>query len=291
MDLILDFFLVSSIVIISIILVQLIKNKQKQLPQKILILVNLFHFTLPFLSAILITIPTILFNHFKIDTLSYTHSSFIHTIIRAESLYFILYIFISFRLLSKYRRLTKYKYSDLTQFDFNWIKIMLLSASIIMFLDLGFKVYKSYFDNILWNTDFISVLAMIILVIYLGYYGIHQSKVLLPSFLLQNDIESKNDKTKPNNISSKKEEEYYILKKELELLLSTTQPYLDEELTLGKLAQQISTTDKTLSTMLNRYMNTTFYDLINGFKSSTTFNRIFKKETGLSPSDYKKSLS
>jgi AraC-like DNA-binding protein len=87
---------------------------------------------------------------------------------------------------------------------------------------------------------------------------------------------------------------------------------------LNKLAKHIPTTDKKLSLLLNQYMNTTFYDFVNayrvqsvkeklasvdfdnltllgiayesGFKSKTSFNRIFKKETGFSPSEYKKSL-
>ena len=86
-------------------------------------------------------------------------------------------------------------------------------------------------------------------------------------------------------------------------------------LTLGILADAISMTDKKLSALLNHYLQTSFYDFINayrvtevqnkmkderydhytllaiglecGFKSKASFNRIFKKVTGLSPSKYK----
>lgn len=94
--------------------------------------------------------------------------------------------------------------------------------------------------------------------------------------------------------------------------------YLDENLTLNKLASKLSITDKHLSAFLNQHLNITFYDYVNshrvtsvidklksqeyknitllgiayesGFKSKTSFNRVFKKETGLSPSTYIKSL-
>ncbi|AXT50612.1 AraC family transcriptional regulator [Aquimarina sp. BL5] len=375
MDLILDFFLVGGIFTISIIIIQLLRIKNKELPQKILIvlffllffvafffysllhdiiwLIRLFflpndvtivivgpllflyvkslfleeenlvkntlvHFIPALLFAISITIPTILFNTFRIDELAYTHTDWIRTIIRIDSLYFLLYLFISLGLLSKYRKLTKYKYSNLTHYDFNWIKIMLMSAIGIISIDLGVKVYESFYGDFIWNTDFLVVLAMIILVIYLGYYGVNQSKVLLPSFLLNNEVASEISKTKNKTISPSKKEAFETLRNKLELLLDTDQTYFDQDLTLGKLAQKISTTDKILSTMLNQYMHTTFYDLINkyrvqavkekihldtyknynlfgiacecGFKSRTSFNRIFKKETGLSPSEYKKSM-
>ncbi|WP_299211617.1 helix-turn-helix transcriptional regulator [uncultured Aquimarina sp.] len=375
MDLILDFFLVGGIFTISIIIVQLLRIKNKELPQKILIVLffllfsvafyfyallhdivwltgllflpndittmtlgpllflyvkslfleedylvknTLVHFIPTFLFAISITIPTILFNTFGINELAYTHTDWIRTIIRIDNPYFILYLFLSLGLLSKYRKLTKYKYSNLTHHDFNWIRIMLMSAIGIISIDLGIKVYESFYGDFTWNADYLSVLAMIVLVIYLGYYGVNQSKVLLPSFLLNSEIESEISKTKNKIISPLKKEEFKTLRNKLELLLDTDQTFLDQDLTLGKLAQKISTTDKILSTMLNQYMNTTFYDLINkyrvqavkekihldtyknynlfgiacecGFKSRTSFNRIFKKETGLSPSEYKKSM-
>ncbi|WP_299115940.1 helix-turn-helix domain-containing protein [uncultured Winogradskyella sp.] len=277
------------------------------------------HFIPTLLFAFGITIPTLLYTSFKIDVFSYALKDFIFIFFRIESFYFILYLIISLQLLSKYQKLTKYKYSNLTKFDFNWIKIMLLSTLGIISVDLVLKIYESFFGDFQWNVDNISVLAMIVLVSYLAYYGVNQSKVLLPTFLLYNEIEPEINKKKKKTIPSDKKEEFVNLKNKLELIIKTEQPYLDEDLTLGKLAKQLSTTDKKLSTMLNQYLNTTFYDLINkyrveevkvkinldsyknynlfgiasecGFKSRTSFNRIFKKETGLSPSEFKKSIS
>ncbi|WP_074407397.1 helix-turn-helix domain-containing protein [Aquimarina megaterium] len=279
---------------------------------------SLPHFIPAVLYTVFIAVPTLLYGMFSIDRLSYILSDFIYFFIRIGDLYLIVYLIISLRLLSKYRRLMKSNYSNLTRYDFNWIRAMLQGALCVISIDVMLKIYESFYGDFDWNADFISVITMVILVSYLGYYGVNQSKVLLPDFVLE-EAQFTTNKPKDNALPSFKKEEFEILKSKLELILATNRPYLDEDLTLGKLANQISTTDKKLSMLLNQYMKTTFYDLINtyrinivkekmqsdlydnyslfgiacecGFKSRTSFNRIFKKETGLSPSVYKKQFS
>lgn len=108
--------------------------------------------------------------------------------------------------------------------------------------------------------------------------------------------------------------EAFILKQKLEDTLHQKQIYLNQELSLAELAKQIDTTDKKLSTLLNQNLQTNFYDYINsfriaafkkgvtegklehlsivglalqcGFKSKSSFYRAFKKETGISPSQF-----
>ncbi|PKV53113.1 AraC-like DNA-binding protein [Aquimarina sp. MAR_2010_214] len=278
---------------------------------------SLPHFIPAALYTVFIAVPTLLYGIFSIDRLSYILSDFIYFFIRIGDLHLMLYLIISLRLLSKYRKLMKSKYSNLTKYDFNWIRIMLQGALCVISIDVMLKIYESFYGDFDWNADFVSVITMIILISFLGYYGVNQSSVLLPDYLLEEDQFTTN-KSK-NTLPSFKKEEFETLKSKLELILVTNRPYLDEDLTLGKLANQISTTDKKLSMLLNQYMNTTFYDLINtyrinavkekiqsdlydnynlfgiacecGFKSRTSFNRIFKKETGCSPSVYKKQFS
>lgn len=109
-------------------------------------------------------------------------------------------------------------------------------------------------------------------------------------------------------------QEAEILRQNLEKTLLLSQPHLNAELSLGELAKLIGTTDKKLSTLLNQNMHTNFYDYINsfriaefkksvengklmqlsivglalecGFKSKSSFYRAFKKETGVSPSQF-----
>lgn len=289
------------------------------LENKELIKRNKYHFTPVILYSIFISIPILIsilidkaiFSYLK-PLLEYGGSFFVNI----RDIYLIIYLIFSLRLFSKYRKAMKSNYSNLTDSNFGWIRHLLIGSLIIISIDLTTGVYELISGDLSWNTGYITVVFMIIFIVYLGYYGINQSKVLLPDFLINDDVSNKVEKEKINHLSNVSNTELQELKSKLEKVLLEEKPYLDEDLTLNKLAKLIHISDKKLSTFLNQYLNTTFYDLINkhrievvkeklksdkfenitllgiayesGFKSKTSFNRIFKKETGFSPSEYKK---
>ncbi|WP_420571755.1 helix-turn-helix domain-containing protein [Kordia sp.] len=231
-------------------------------------------------------------------------------------LYLIVYLLFSLKLFSKYHKAMEGNFSTITETDFGWIKQMLIGTLIVAILDLLGNCYEMYVGEDAIETSFITLVLVVILISYLGYYGIRQSKIFVPDFLIQEPIVQLQVTEKNKEISTADTEMFQELQVRLEDVFITEKPYLDEELTLNKLAQMISTTDKKLSGLLNQHMKITFYDIINkyrveavkeklaskefenytllgiayecGFKSKTSFNRIFKKETGLSPSQYKK---
>lgn len=100
--------------------------------------------------------------------------------------------------------------------------------------------------------------------------------------------------------------------------ISSNKPFLDPDLSLKKLAQQIDINPNQLSQVINTQSNKNFFDYVNslrikelmrimtdkknkkftilslayesGFNSKSTFNSSFKKLTGLTPSEYMKSI-
>ncbi|MFC4163396.1 helix-turn-helix domain-containing protein [Epilithonimonas zeae] len=104
--------------------------------------------------------------------------------------------------------------------------------------------------------------------------------------------------------------------KNLLQFMETEKPYLDDKLTLQKLAEQFNLPEKQLSLLINQHTGKHFFDFINefrinyakallkdqshltvleilyevGFNSKSSFYTAFKKETSLTPTDYRKSV-
>lgn len=281
---------------------------------------NSLHFTPYILYLILISIPVLISTiqgSYVFNYLRYL-SDHRYLIIVTRGLLLLVYIIYCLYLFKKYLELIKENFSSLNDHDFLWIRRLLIGSLLIIFIDVLSELYEMAFGYLTWDSGYLTVLAMILFIAYLGYYGVSQSKILLPTFLLKEAGQTIDITDEPRSTSSINfsEQEIQLLEKKIEAVLKEDKPYLDEDLTLNKLASLLDTTDKKLSTFLNQHLQTTFYDLINkervesvkeklqsktfdkytllgiayesGFKSKTSFNRIFKKETGLSPSEYRK---
>lgn len=116
--------------------------------------------------------------------------------------------------------------------------------------------------------------------------------------------------------SSMDQEDIQAYSEKLELLMKNERMYLNSDLTLPLLSEQLELSVNKLSEIINRKYNQNFFDFINqhrvvhakkclkdasydhytleaiaeecGFGSKTAFNRAFKKVTGITPSQYKK---
>jgi AraC-like DNA-binding protein len=114
------------------------------------------------------------------------------------------------------------------------------------------------------------------------------------------------------------EREAVALKNALLSTMDKERPWQNSELTLADLARRLSTTPHKLSEVLNSKVEQTFYDFVNGYRvrdvqrrigeekaqnltllslaldagfaSKSTFNDVFKKHTGRTPSDYRRSV-
>ncbi len=375
MELIIDFILITGIVIGSLILFFLFKKDKKELPQYLLIVLFLFllcEFIISyfFLHEIyFIKLPSIIFSsaitwflgpliflyikslftdekklikknliHFIPYVVNLVLKSIIYIIyfpsdidnatymqifekkwvldVVLSDLYFILYLLLTLRMFYRFKKAIKSNYSNLTEHDFIWLKYMLFGYLLVMSVDTFISIIGLYS---LYGF-YITIITTVIVIIYLGYYGINQSRILLPDFLIIEEVDNEGDtkKANKNQLSHSSDQEIKELKLSLENILKNDKPYLDENLTLKKLADLIPTSDKKLSTLLNQYMDISFYDIINkqrveavkekmiaenskkyslmgiaydcGFNSKSSFIRTFKKETGFSPSEYKKQL-
>ncbi|MDX1940660.1 MAG: helix-turn-helix transcriptional regulator [Saprospiraceae bacterium] len=157
---------------------------------------------------------------------------------------------------------------------------------------------------------------------YVGYVGgafLYAVGVYFASTILWREpkpIEKTLEKYKNSTLS---EGQALQLKRKLELWMQEQKPFLDTDLTLNILATQLSISPNHLSQLINAHFNVNFSEYINsyrleeakmrlqmpenahfkiasiaydsGFNSLASFNTLFKKHTGLTPSSYRMQMS
>jgi len=240
-----------------------------------------------------------------------------------ENIYFLIYVIISLRLINRIKEASEQAYSNLDSNDLSWVSYLIWGVIVIIILDSSFSIYETFYLIIPWNIGTIIAFAFIVLNCILAYKGMFQARILLPVFLSEENpavtLSSGIVKNRPvKQLDSFSNEEIEKLKINLKELLQHKKPYLNENLTLSDLANDLEITDKKLSELLNQHLETNFYNFINeyrvaevkarlgeekykkdtllsiafdsGFQSKTSFNRVFKQKTGMSPSNYKKQL-
>ncbi len=240
-------------------------------------------------------------------------------IIRITSdIIFLVYVALCFFSFIKLKKAMKCTYSNITHNNFIWIRYILIAAIVIISIDFILVLSQVLFNvySTIRTQNFI-MLLLVVSIIYAAYFGLKQSKVLVPYFLLENGNKHKNN-SNTQSLDHKPIIELKELEQRLKLIFSEEKPFLDTELALGKLAKTMTISDKKLSSLLNQHMKISFYDFVNnyrinafndviksdaynkytietiayqcGFKSKASFYRIFKVKMKMSPSEYKNSF-
>lgn len=183
-------------------------------------------------------------------------------------------------------------------------------------LDIAFGLSeKSIFYSIL------SSLSTFLGICFIGYHALKQKEIYPFASEEQKEIESLISENENTDFVKKKlipDEQLIDLKTSLIRLMETQKPFLEAELSLVRLAQQLDISPHLLSYVINSGFGENFYQLVNryrieeaqklmadvqmnhlsllgiayevGFNSKTVFNTTFKKVTGQTPSDYKKTV-
>jgi AraC-like DNA-binding protein len=222
----------------------------------------------------------------------------------------------SFLMLLKHQKALPQYYSTVEQNNLTWLKWLTI-ASAVFFVFVFVTVQYGMSANIIAFDDvFILVgFGITTYVFCVGYYGLRQATVFMRFDLQENDSEL----TPAYRNSALDEPEAETILVRLHQHMKDNRPFLDENLTLPILAAQIDCTANKLSQVINRDIGLNFYNYVNthridlvkksltdksfdestildiafesGFRSKASFNKIFKKMAGTTPSQYRKSQS
>jgi len=235
--------------------------------------------------------------YYTIGALIYTH--------------FFVYLGLTYRTLWKYRKIIKNEYSQIDQINLDWLSFSLNSFGLLTIISLIHN-FIAPAKNV-----YVFMITLILLLIFIFYFV---NRVILKA-LRQPEIFAgigQNETTKylGSSLTPGQVEEY---KQQLLALLRTDKPYLNPEVSLSDLGEKLSVSSKHLSQVINQSFGKNFFDFINsyriqevqhilkysrddkitvlevmyeaGFNSKSSFNTAFKKETGQTPSEFRKTIS
>lgn len=228
----------------------------------------------------------------------------------------IVYIILCFLALKKYQKILPEYYSALEKINLNWLKYIIGSLIILFIVVFCMIVLGTQTNSIPFDRIF-----QIVAVVQSGYlfcivfFSLRQSLVFHQQAIL--DVNASSTQEEKINVQNKERTD--IISQKLLKFMETEKPYLDEELNLQKLSLLMNISTHQLSFTINQGLNTNFYKFVNayrikevkkkltdpefekysilgiafesGFNSKSTFNKIFKDETGITPSEFKKSES
>ena len=234
----------------------------------------------------------------------------------------IIYVFLTIKVVGDFNAKIKNSFSNIERINLKWLMHLTIGLSIVWGV-----VVLSYMVNFVStkeiHMDQFIYLAASILIYSIGYLALRQPEIFNAAVTKSGTVkiigsEEQSEKSISYQKSGLSEEEALDYQRNLLELMDRDKPYLNNELTLRDLAHKLSMSTHNLSEILNTRINQNFYDFINsyrveevkqrleqgesekysliaiafdsGFNSKTAFNTIFKKVTGVTPSQYRKQL-
>jgi AraC-like DNA-binding protein len=227
------------------------------------------------------------------------------------------YLILSYLKLRKHTKNIALFASSVEKIDLKWLQYLLLAIAIMLVI---------WFSDILLGNNTLthySNISYFICIYIVAYFSYQQVEIFPYSKMDIENIKEIIDESgqKENTTKQKRftDEQLTTHKTHILQLMENEKIYLDDELSLPKLASLMSLSPNDLSYLINEGFNENFFQFINkyrveeakklllsdkyahlnilglafesGFGSKSTFNATFKKMTGLSPSEFQKSFS
>ncbi len=221
------------------------------------------------------------------------------------------YILWSLILLRKHHNNIGDNFSYTEKINLNWLRNVIIGMAIIWSVVLISNLLDERAGA---NLIYVAVTLFIFLI---GYYGTRQGVIFTDNINPADKTETEAKiKYQKSALREDQAEEYY---KKLINHMEVEKSYLETKITLPQLANRLELNPNYVSQVINDRLNQNFYDFINkyrveefkkklntktasnytllahglesGFSSKSSFNEVFKKFTGQTPSEYYRQLT
>jgi AraC-like DNA-binding protein len=239
------------------------------------------------------------------------YAVFANILLAAILLSGITYAALSFHLLRRHQAKIEDNFSYTEGISLQWLRVCIIAMALIFLTAAIVIVMRDVFHfSFPFNPEFAFYLLMISFILYVGYFGIRFENILYsPSPASMGTQEAPAEKYVKSGIRAEEAREGY---QKLLRYMEKEKPFLQPKLSLTALADCLGMSTNQLSQIINQQAGVHFHDFINsyrmqefiklaemnkhysllalafeaGFNSKSSFNLVFKRQTGLSPSQY-----
>ena len=224
------------------------------------------------------------------------------------------YLGATFRVIRKFRARRREFFTSAGPGDLTWLTASIIAAFSLWSLSLLHEILISIWPIRWLDQTFLTVMAVssLGLGLYLLANGLRQARVV-PGFVpieIQTQGTTSLDKYGDQRLGTEEIKEFV---ERIEREIETGESIFDPALTLTQFAEMTSMTPRELSQTINRHYEKSFFDFVNahrilratnellgdenvsiteiiytcGFSSKSSFYSAFRKETGMTPTDFK----
>lgn len=262
------------------------------------------HF-LPFLICLLLSLPFL----FKSAPAEGPHPVFeiisVFVVIHVLS-----YMAVIFKMLRDHSKTIQNAFSSIDRINLNWLRFLIIGFTITWLVALFFDAQAVESNG--W--DYVWLLVSLFMY-WIGYKGLRQPEIFSGAFdRPYPDTEAATTKYRKSTLTPELGEMYL---KKLQVYMKSEKPYLNCDLTLPELANNLSISVHHLSQVINENLQQNFFEFINsyrveeakrllgdpenhnikiasiafdtGFNSISAFNAAFKKHAKMTPSVFRNS--
>jgi len=221
-----------------------------------------------------------------------------------------IYFYKMIQILRHHKQRIREVFSTIDKINLDWLSFIILIQAVIWPISFLAEVIGG--DSETWNYVWL-LIAMIMCI--MGYKGFKQPEIFSGPLIEDEDANEQKQKKKKyerSALTKEKAEEYF---ERLTEFMKSEMPYLESNITLPDLSKRLKITTHHLSQIINEKLDLNFYEYINnfriesakkmfkdpdsqnltiaaiafesGFNSISSFNSVFKKYTGQTPSQYK----
>ena len=240
--------------------------------------------------------------------------------------YFFMFSFIEYLIVSAvylvltYIKIYHYQRVIKNNFGYNegislWWLLMLLDGFVIIYGAISI-IYVVQFEldiNLGFKAELIPYALFVVFVAFIGFFGIRYQGIFTTEKTKNIELVEPQEENKYQK-SGLKDAEAETLHQQMCSLMEKEKPYLEPKLSLGQLAEMLGVAANKLSQVINQYEEKNFYDFVNGyrvqefivraqndknknlnllgiaygsgFNSKSSFNQVFKKFMGETPTSY-----